>query len=137
MVHPGRVDACRTDASGYSRGFGCSHRCCGALTASDFRGKRISLQPLGSSVIESRAARRLERIHTLAGNGRIWKILEGNDSSVIIGAVIYSLLRRSDTTYSATGCYHCFILTSDGAYHPAVPLCPVGPGMPSGVTACV
>ena len=37
----------------------------------------------------------------------------------------------------ATGCYNFFTLTSDGAFHPAVPLYPVGPGIPSGVTACV
>ena len=37
----------------------------------------------------------------------------------------------------ATGCYHYFTVTRDGAFHPAVPLNPVGSGIPSGVTACV
>jgi hypothetical protein len=36
-----------------------------------------------------------------------------------------------------TGCTHWFTVTSDGVFHPAVPLYPIGPGIPSGVTACV
>ena len=37
----------------------------------------------------------------------------------------------------ATGYYDYFTVTSDGAFHPAVPLYPVGSGTPSEVTACV
>ena len=36
----------------------------------------------------------------------------------------------------STGCYNYFILTSDGAWLPAIPLYPLSPGLPTGTTAC-
>ena len=36
----------------------------------------------------------------------------------------------------STGCYNYFILTSDGAWLPAIPLYPLPPGLPTGTTAC-
>ena len=36
----------------------------------------------------------------------------------------------------ATGCHHFFTVTSDGAFHPAIPVCPGSPGPPTGTAAC-
>ena len=32
--------------------------------------------------------------------------------------------------------YHFFTVTSDNAFHPAIPICPGSPGSPTGTTAC-
>ena len=56
--------------------------------------------------------------HTQVGSGR----------SSVVGALVLC--------DSVTGCLHCFTVTGDGAFHPAIPVYPVSPGPPTGTTAC-